>query len=1512
MGKVVKSIGKAVGSVFKAVGSFVGMLFTGPKVPKATANTSSETRLQASLVPEEQFKVIFGETAAATDMRFWETFGTGNNGHVQVFAAACHEITAFGNLYLDEKPVSFSGNNAIGAFAGLLSRRQVLKGVSGAGIALGSGTRWTASSSMTGCAWFALIWTYNQEKMPQGIPSRITQVVKGAKVYDPRRDSTRGGSGLHRADDPATWEYLPTDSNGQPIGRNNALQMLAYTLGIKALSPVSGLWELRAGRGADPADVDFDTFIAAANACETEGWYSDCILSTGDSHGTNEGILEAAAGGELVDTGGRFSYYVSTDDTANIAASFDEGDVVGDIDWEPSKSISEQYNQLPGTFTDPAALFQTRPLPLCFSLEYYIADGFRKRAEPEKLSAVQDPVQGQKLLRRKLNKSRFQGTFTATFNLRGLKVKARSCIRLTFAPLGFEDKLFRVIQQGISKSGGIQLVLEEESAAIYLPGAIGVVPAPGEGFGGNPSDTVAVAGLTAVATGVLSGTSARDAVYLSFTAPGQNVFRTEGRYKKTGDTNWTPLPPLSRDESGWLVQPLLPSTSYVFEVRHVTEFLAYGAWASISRTTNSVTVSPAGHLVYSNGQTVESLRPGEAGANVTETRIANGILYQGTGATANTLAQLNPGEGSAFVDITTGDGVALPMYVSQLAADTFSIVGNKFTRNSGSSNFNQLAISRLAIDGPAQVSGMILHGNTGIGFTRLAAISGNASASCLAHWYRTASTWIVKDGDTNLLLCGAAYNGVTFNDYTLFTITDDGITQTWRADGITMFSRPTPIGSSIRRAAAYAYGPARSIGAIKLEPYNNAQWAAVSGIGRPDDNASRADNLVINWDFQRGFENWVQSNPGIYTLDGRWATYAGTTGNAALYANTPTGASLVVPNDMWVRCPIGGTLFASIERITTAARRLGVTVQFYSEAGVADPAGLRYIIDVTSNTSGTISRDKGSIAVPAGYPLARLSVNTVSAATGFTKFSKIRVGLTEEAANITENRIALGFLYQGSLATLNNLSWGGGLLVDRPLELTDGRISAGLASNGDVSRPLTVPILNSSHVLRRTDGGLYAGDLNATLGARAGTNIFRTDGSTVMTQAEMRTAEGIALGILLQAEWATYNTHNPGDIAPRVAAGLANDGRLVLPTLSDGSQIKNTLITLNPDGSLLGAGGGAVTPAGLGVPTNVEVASVFNDFQSDLENGVIVPDTFAGRGAMASADYAVAGTTIRDTEGNLLLASRLVNDMGPSGGVIEGGTKYYSNGQVSPIAGQAFLIQADDGEVVEYVNEYPTPPLIVELTDGLDALGSGEHYKLTPTAQSGSGFTARARRVSPGSSPVYTTRLDDGSGASDVSIDTDKLGAERSKSLSGVAYNETYIATVQLMLRGVVTDYDNSEIPPLAIFGSVPVTVSLYGKATVGGSWVYMGSETVYSPSSNTLTACEVIIEGMIEWATWEVFTGMEYRVAITQNGQTGARYITEFTSVSYQEQTGGSAATDVSALSGGRKVRYQITPRDG
>lgn len=84
------------------------------------------------------------------------------------------------------------------------------------------------------------------------------------------------------------------------------------------------------------------------------------------------------------------------------------------------------------------------------------------------------------------------------------------------------------------------------------------------------------------------------------------------------------------------------------------------------------------------------------------------------------------------------------------------------------------------------------------------------------------------------------------------------------------------------------------------------------------------------------------------------------------------------------------------------------------------------------------------------------------------------------AADITGSNVALDFVGRGALATLNNVPWGT-LVSGRPVELTDGRITAGLAANGDLNRNILSSRANSSNLLRRSAGGLFTGDLAADI-----------------------------------------------------------------------------------------------------------------------------------------------------------------------------------------------------------------------------------------------------------------------------------------------------------------------------------------------------------------------------------------------------------------------------------------------
>lgn len=64
----------------------------------------------------------------------------------------------------------------------------------------------------------------------------------------------------------------------------------------------------------------------------------------------------------------------------------------------------------------------------------------------------------------------------------------------------------------------------------------------------------------------------------------------------------------------------------------------------------------------------------------------------------------------------------------------------------------------------------------------------------------------------------------------------------------------------------------------------------------------------------------------------------------------------------------------------------------------------------------------------------------------------------------------------------------------------------------------------------------YTGDPDATRGAAAGLNLYRTDGVTVMSQGEVRTPEGTAAGIAGQGSFATVSSITSGNAASLIAA----------------------------------------------------------------------------------------------------------------------------------------------------------------------------------------------------------------------------------------------------------------------------------------------------------------------------------------------------------------------------------------
>lgn len=598
--KAVKSVVKAVvGVVSKVVGGVFGFI-----VGKSAKKAKAASTLNKSLEPETGRKIVFGHTAAPLDVRYWEVYGPSAKLFDEVVAVATHRIHSFGELYCEDDIAITNAGQVVGNFAGILSRDTRLGAKNQTGMFVGSGTQWNANSTFDGVAHMLLRWNPDEKRLPNGIPSRYTQVIEGAPVYDPRRDSTvPGGFGPHRINDRDTWEYATLDGNGQPIGRNNALQALWYLLGwvIPTKDNAGNVTgeQLVAGRGVFPEDINLATFIAGANACEVAGYYTDLVLSTEDDHTSNEDKITCEGLiGRLIDPGGLWSYYANVDDTANIAAELTDADVIqgATVNWNEFKGMSDQYNQVAGKFVNPSpvTLFQAYPYPVVRDAVYEANLGVKRR-KTQDFEQVLDTNLAQRLARLLLNQGQYQGEHSANWNYKAGKAQAWSVVRYTSERFGW-TKLFRVWRHDISTDGGVGMLLREIHPSIWGAGTVTFPEAPSKGIKYDPRQAIPATGV-AISLATVTGTdgSIADAFNVVWDAPPENVRRTEIRYRVQGTTYWETVAPVNRGTAvGATLAPLLKGTVYQVQVRHVSIHEIEGPWVDALLSSGS-----SGNVNYS-------------------------------------------------------------------------------------------------------------------------------------------------------------------------------------------------------------------------------------------------------------------------------------------------------------------------------------------------------------------------------------------------------------------------------------------------------------------------------------------------------------------------------------------------------------------------------------------------------------------------------------------------------------------------------------------------------------------------------------------------------------------------------------------------------------------------------------------------------------------------------------------------------------------------------------------------
>lgn len=326
-------------------------------------------------------------------------------------------------------------------------------------------TEWDASHRLRGCAYLVVTLDLEDQRF-QGGPPALTCRVRGKKLYDPRKDSTNGGSGSHRYATPSTWEWID----------NPALCIRDWIVG-------------EYGMAHDNADI-LDAFtIAAANAC-------DVIITTdiGDVTAIDRtyrcnGVATTEDGREtvldtLADSMAGFAIYgaqwqiLAGAWTAPVMALTDD-DLDGQIEVsQAGAGIDELLNGVRGTYigTDSASPTDFEPYQ---NSTFVTADG-----EPLWRDVALPFTNGKhhctNIARVLVERARNSQVIQYPAKLRAWPLQIGDRVTVTSAEYGITvPKTYRVTDWQFGLSAPVTLALQEDAADAYdLVDAVTADPTP--------------------------------------------------------------------------------------------------------------------------------------------------------------------------------------------------------------------------------------------------------------------------------------------------------------------------------------------------------------------------------------------------------------------------------------------------------------------------------------------------------------------------------------------------------------------------------------------------------------------------------------------------------------------------------------------------------------------------------------------------------------------------------------------------------------------------------------------------------------------------------------------------------------------------------------------------------------------------------------------------------------------------------------------------------------------------
>lgn len=392
------------------------------------------------------------------------TTGTNNEYLHQVLALAIHEVDGFDDVYFDQDLIynawigSVSGSSTDGAVStGNYATKANIRRYSGTStqsvdfiLNAADSTAFPSTFRGRGVAYAAIRYEFD-DKVYRSIPN-ATFEVRGLKCYDPRLDTTNGGSGSHRYATPSTWAYT----------ENPAL--ILSTLAMSSM-----MWEL------DPAtEIVWSLVAAAANICDaavaipgstTQPRYTanGLLLATNEPT-ENARIITDAMLGRHFFKDGKLHIYAGAYTTPSF--SIEKSDWIGPLTISTVQPRGEgRWNGVRCFFVDADNNTQRKECYARTNSTYTTQDGndriWIEMEQPLCNNEYEAQRKAEMILRQSRNQIRISGRLPPRFQTLGTFETGG----VTFDDLGWASKVFRLVNWDLNEDGSVSVALVEEQSA---------------------------------------------------------------------------------------------------------------------------------------------------------------------------------------------------------------------------------------------------------------------------------------------------------------------------------------------------------------------------------------------------------------------------------------------------------------------------------------------------------------------------------------------------------------------------------------------------------------------------------------------------------------------------------------------------------------------------------------------------------------------------------------------------------------------------------------------------------------------------------------------------------------------------------------------------------------------------------------------------------------------------------------------------------------------------------------